>query len=233
MNMKKPTLISFNLCPYVQRSVITLIEKGVPYDIEYVDLYAKPDWFQKISPFGNVPVLKVDDKVLFESAVITEYLDEIAEPRMHPENPLERAFHRAWIEFISAGLVDTYRLMVAESEEDAQAAVNATKEKFARLSSEMSEGPFFAGDQFSLVDAAVAPMLQRLQWCENVKNLQLFDDFPKIARWRDALLARDSVQLSVLPDIEEIFVEYIKGRRSPAHSTEPSWLGTIANQNSM
>ena len=54
--MTRPTLISFNLCPYVQRSVITLEEKGVPYDIEYVDLYAKPDWFLKISPFGKVKV---------------------------------------------------------------------------------------------------------------------------------------------------------------------------------
>ena len=227
--MSKLTLISFNLCPYVQRSCITLIEKGVPYDIEYVDLYDKPDWFQQISPLGNVPILKVDDKVLFESAVITEYLDEIAEPRMHPEEPLERAYHRAWIELISAGLVNTYNLMVAKDEDAARAAANSVREKLARLAAQLGEGPYFSGAHFSLVDAAAAPMFQRLQWCENIRSLQIFDGHPKLATWRDTLLARPSVQNSVLPNIEDIFVEYLRGKRSPAHTTDPSWLGTFSD----
>jgi glutathione S-transferase len=226
--MPKLTLISFNLCPYVQRSVITLIEKGIPYAIEYLDLYDKPDWFQHISPLGNVPVLKVDDRVLFESAVITEYLDEIAEPRMHPDDPLDRAYHRAWIELISAGLVNTHQLMVAVDETAAKLAANSAREKLAHLDQQLGDGPYFAGEDFSLVDAAAAPMLQRLQWCENIKSLQIFDGYPGLAAWRDALLARPSVQQSVLADIEDIFAAYIRGKRSPAHHTEPSWLGMQA-----
>ena len=173
-------------------------------------------------------MLEVGDKVLFESAVITEYLDEVAEPRMHPDDPLERAFHRAWIEFISAGLVNTYQLMVAKDEEAARAAANSVREKLSRLGEQLGEGPYFAGTHFSLVDAAAAPMLQRLQWCEDIKGLQIFDSHPKIVPWRDALLARPSVQKSVLPNIVDIFVEYLKGRRSPAHTIEASWLGTLA-----
>ncbi len=81
----------------------------------------------------------------------------------------------------------------------------------------------------ALILTAVALMLQRLQWCEKIKNLEIFEGHPKVAPWRDALLARTSVQKSVLPNIEEIFVEYLKGQRSPAHTTEASWLGTLVD----
>ena len=65
-------LISHDLCPYVQRAVITLAEKRVPFERTYVDLANKPEWFRQISPLGKTPVLKVDDQVLFESAVICD-----------------------------------------------------------------------------------------------------------------------------------------------------------------
>jgi len=70
-----PELISFELCPFVQRSVITLLQKGVDFKINYIDIHDPPEWFQQISPLGKVPVMRVDNTVLFESAVINEYLD--------------------------------------------------------------------------------------------------------------------------------------------------------------
>jgi len=71
--------ISFNLCPFVQRSVITLLYRQVPYRMTYIDLDAPPDWFLSISPFGKVPVLKVGGRhILFESAVINEFIDEVS-----------------------------------------------------------------------------------------------------------------------------------------------------------
>ena len=99
--MQKLTLISHHLCPYVQRAAISLFEKGVPFERVYIDLANKPDWFLEISPLGKVPVLKVEhevgsESVIFESAVILEYLDETL------PNPLERARHRGWIEYGSA-----------------------------------------------------------------------------------------------------------------------------------
>ena len=100
----KLRLISFPLCPYVQRAAIVLAEKGVPFERVDIDLSNKPDWFLKLSPLGKVPVLVVTgedgrEEVLFESAVIAEYLDEVLEPKLLPSDPLEKARHRAWIEF--------------------------------------------------------------------------------------------------------------------------------------
>ena len=70
-------LIGFKICPFVQRAVITLLRKDVPYKVTYIDLSSPPVWFNKISPFGKVPVLKINEQqVVFESAIIDEYLDE-------------------------------------------------------------------------------------------------------------------------------------------------------------
>ena len=69
-------LISHRLCPYVQRAVIALTEKGVAFERIDIDLANKPDWFLKISPLGKTPVLLVGDTAIFESAVILEYLEE-------------------------------------------------------------------------------------------------------------------------------------------------------------
>jgi glutathione S-transferase len=81
MQSEKLTLVSHYLCPYVQRASIVLSEKGVAFERHYIDLAAKPDWFLRISPLGKVPLLAVpqaglDDAILFESAVICEYLEE-------------------------------------------------------------------------------------------------------------------------------------------------------------
>src|SRR6201996_9706173 len=97
-------LVSHKLCPYVQRAVIALTEKGVAFERIDIDLADKPEWFLKLSPLGKTPVLLVGDHAIFESAVILEYLEE-TEPRpLHPADPLQRAEHRAWIELGSAVL---------------------------------------------------------------------------------------------------------------------------------
>ena len=93
-------LISFKLCPFVQRSIIVLKHKQIPFNITYIDLADPPVWFRDISPFGKVPVLRVNDKhTIFESAVISEFLNEITPDSLLPDEPLERAINRGWIEF--------------------------------------------------------------------------------------------------------------------------------------
>ena len=116
--MPKLTLISHYLCPYVQRAAIALAEKGVPFERVYIDLANKPDWFREISPLGKVPLLKVAhedgrETVIFESAVILEYLEETLPNPLHPADPLERARHRGWIEYGSAILNRIARLYSA------------------------------------------------------------------------------------------------------------------------
>ena len=80
--------------------MIVLRAKAVDFDVTYIDLRQKPEWFLEISPHGKVPVLVVDDQPLFESNAIAEFLDETVEPRLHPADPIKRARHRAWTDFV-------------------------------------------------------------------------------------------------------------------------------------
>ena len=109
-------LISHKLCPYVQRAVIALTEKGVSFERIDIDLANKPDWFLKISPLGKTPVLVVGEHAIFESAVILEYLEETQTRPLHPADPIARAEHRAWIEFGSAVLNDIAGFYTASDE---------------------------------------------------------------------------------------------------------------------
>src|SRR3954452_11020668 len=78
------TLVSHYLRPYVQRAAIALAEKGVACERIYVDLSNRPAWFTEISPLGKVPLLRVRGHVIFESAVILEYLEDTISPALHP-----------------------------------------------------------------------------------------------------------------------------------------------------
>jgi glutathione S-transferase len=206
-------LVSFALCPFVQRAVITLREKQVPYDLTYIDLDDPPEWFRSISPFGKVPLLRVGDAVLFESAIINEYLDEVYPPRLHPSDPLERARHRGWVEFGSSLLVDQYELLTAKTEGHYRDKVDALRHKLGRLDTELDgEGPFFTGADFSLVDAAFAPFFMRhgiAQWL----GPELAELLPeRTRRWSHALLARPSVAGSVVEDFPPRFLEHYGGQ---------------------
>ena len=207
--MPKLTLISHDLCPYVQRAVIALTERGVAFDRVYVDLAAKPDWFLKISPLGKVPLLKVGDDVIFESAVILEYLEETQPHPLHPADPLVRARHRAMIEFGSAILSDIWGLEIAPAREVAETKIAALRQKFARLEHELGDRPWFAGEEFSLGDAAFGPVFRYFDLFDRILDHGIFAHTPKVAAWRAALAARPSVRDAVVADYNERLERFV------------------------
>lgn len=205
----KPELISFKLCPFVQRSVIILLEKDIEFDITYIDIKQPPDWFLAISPFGKVPVLRCGDTVLFESAVINEYIDETHPPELHPADPLLRAQNRAWIEFGSGLNMDIHGVMVAADMDKFTAKCDTVKKELARVEVQLRSGPYLNGGSFSLADAAYAPTLMRLQLISQYYDLDLMKELPKLRAWAENLAARASVQHSVVPDFVELFLASI------------------------
>lgn len=194
------TLVSFDLCPYVQRAAIVLAEKGVPFARRDVDLAAKPDWFEAMSPLGKVPLLQVDGAVLFESAVIVEYLEDTQGPALHPADPLLRARHRAWMEMASSILADIWTIETTPDRDAFEAKAAALRAKFQRLETELGEGPYFAGARFSVVDAAFAPAFRYFDVFDRFVDLGTFAGLPKVQAWRRALAARPSVAGAVVPD---------------------------------
>ena len=207
--MTRLTLVSHHLCPYVQRAAIALLEKGVPFERLTVDLAAKPDWFTAISPLGKVPLLRIEQEdggqaVLFESSVICEYIEETQPgPRLHPEDPLERARHRGWMEFGSAILGDISGLETAAQGETFAAKRAALADKFARVDEALGQGPYFAGARFSLVDAVFGPVFRYFDVFDAIADTGLFARTPKVRAWRTALARRPSVVQAVGQDYPE------------------------------
>jgi glutathione S-transferase len=205
----KLTLISHDLCPYVQRAVIALSEKGVPFDRVYIDLADKPDWLPAISPLGKVPLLKVGDAVIFESAVILEYLEETQSDPLYPADPLARARHRGMIELGSAILSDIWGLEIATTHDVAMAKIEALKQKFARLERDLGDGPWFAGDKFGLVDAVFGPVFRYFDLFDRILDHGIFVATPKINAWRAALMTRPSIRDAVVPDYLERLERFV------------------------
>jgi glutathione S-transferase len=213
-------LISHKLCPYVQRAVIALTEKGVPFERIDIDLANKPEWFLKISPLGKVPVLVVaterGDVALFESNVICEYIEETqAGPSLHPRDPLVRAEHRAWMEFGSAVLSDLWGLETTTDPAIFESKREAVTAKFARVEAALGEGPFFAGEQFSLVDAVFAPVFRYFDVFDEFADLGIFKSTPKVRKWRAELARRPSVRSAVGADYPQLLRAFLK--RYDAH----------------
>ncbi len=207
--MSKVTLVSHHLCPYVQRAAIALLEKGVPFERVMIDLANKPDWFLAVSPLGKVPLLRVPrpegpEAVLFESNVICEYIEETqAGPKLHPAEPLERAQHRAWMEFGSTILADLWGLETTQDPAVYHAKRTAIAAKFVRVQAAVGEGPHFAGERFSLVDAVFAPIFRYFDVFDTISDTRVLADVPKVRAWRAALSARPSVRNAVGPDYPE------------------------------
>ena len=205
----KLDLISFKLCPFVQRSVIVLRQKGAPYDIDYIDLNAPPDWFKAISPLGQVPLLRVDDDtVLFESAVIAEFVDEVTPGSLMPQDPIDRAVHRAWIAFASDCQSLYFDLTSAGDEDGFQKAADTLMQRFGQLEEKLGDGPYFAGSDLSLVDSSFAPLFMRLDLLSEERPAYDKAAFPKLAAWSEQLMQLPAVKESVVEDFPRLF----KGR---------------------
>jgi glutathione S-transferase len=208
------TLVSHHLCPYVQRAAIALAEKGVPFERVTIDLAAKPDWFRAISPLGKVPLLRVGDATIFESAVILEYLEDTARPPLHPADPLARAEHRAWIEFGSAILNDIAGLYGAANAAAFEAKRALLADRFGRVEQRLVAGPWFDGPAFSLVDAVFAPVFRYVDAFDRIGDFGILAGKPKLARWRRSLAERPSVRDAVAPDYPERLRAFLLARGS-------------------
>lgn len=215
------TLVSHHLCPYVQRAAISLAEKGVAFERTYVDLSNKPEWFKAVSPLGKVPLLRVRhgdaEEVIFESAVILEFLEETEANPLHPAYPLVRARHRAWIEFGSAILNAIGRFYSAADEAAFLHESRGLSEMFARLEAELSarqSGPWFAGERFSLVDAVYGPVFRYVDTFDRIGDFGILDGKPLVQAWRKALSERQSVMEAVSPDYPRRLHAFLRAKGS-------------------
>ena len=208
-------LISFPTCPFVQRAVIVLLEKKVPHSVRYVeDLENPPDWFEKVSPRGRVPVLVAGGTPLFESQAICEYLDETAPgEKLTPSDPVERARDRAWFAFASEDLLfPSYQLMYGLNREEVEEKKKELWESLDRLDREMAGRNWLSGEgkAFGLADVAMAPFFYRAELYRSKRWIDLLMLFPNLEAWSDRINARASVKDSVPRDFTDRIEESLR-----------------------
>jgi glutathione S-transferase len=211
-------LVSFKTCPWVQRSAIILREKGTPFEFRHIESDNRPDWFLAISPHKKVPTLTIDDKVtLFESNAINEYLDETVAPQLHPADPIQRAINRAWTDYVPTFSSSVTGCAYAQTEEAYKAAIAKIPDAFGKLETALEKqgsGPFFNGAQYSLVDAAYAPFLQRYFFLDRIRRIGEIEKYPRLKAWADALMARPSTHSFPEAEFEAMYRENVRRRKS-------------------
>lgn len=209
-------IIGHTLCPYVQRAVIAMLELNIAYDRTDIDLDDKPDWLAELSPTGKVPILVVNkDTVLFESNVISEYLMEWAPRSLHPDDALERGAHRAWISY-GDQILDVIATIIyrTRTEIEQTQAFGKIAGMFAILNSQVSDGPYFSGSQFQLIDAVFASVFRFLPVLNPLAPGDLLADCPRLHVWRQALAKRPSVVGAVPDQFDALLRQFIASKDS-------------------
>ena len=193
--------------------------KQVEFDVTYINLREKPDWFLEISPHGKVPVLVVGEEPLFESNAIAEFLDEMVPPRLHPEDPVKRARNRAWTDFVPDFAKALSGIYYTKTREAVEEGLAEAPKRVARLEEAIgrergNDGPFFNGDTLCLVDAAYAPFFQRFEFAERYLDTGFLNSFPLVKAWSDALLSEELVTGSVVSHFEDEFARNLIRRET-------------------
>lgn len=149
--------------PYSHRCRIVLFEKGMDFEVIDVDLMNKSEDVAAINPYGKVPVLVERDLVLYEANIINEYIDErFPHPQLMPPDPVMRGRARLFLHRFEQEIysqVETIEHGVAKSADKARAVI---RDNLTQLAQILSNQKFLLGDEFSMLDVAIAPLLWRL-----------------------------------------------------------------------
>lgn len=160
-------LYSGNTCPFSQRCRFVLFEKGMDFEIRDIDLYHKPEDINVMNPYGEVPILVERDLVLYESNIINEYIDErFLHPQLMPPDPVERARARLTLFNLEREIFVHVKTLEDRNstEEQREAARQKIRDSLVGLAPVVAKRKYLNGDEFSMLDIALAPLLWRLSY---------------------------------------------------------------------
>ncbi len=202
-------VISFKICPFVQRVTALLETKKIPYEFEFIDLSNMPQWFLDISPNAQVPLLVTEEgTVLFESDAIVEYLDEVQAPIEPDVTAEQRAIDRAWSYQASKHYLVQCGAMSSADEPTLAERAEKLGRAFARAEKQLGDGPYFKGDSFSNVDVAWLPLLHRAAIIERRAGYDFVTNYPKVKAWQSSVMKTGLAEKSVAEDFEDAFAGF-------------------------
>jgi len=159
-------LYSGTTCPFSQRCRFVLFEKGMDFEIRDIDLFNKPEDISVMNPYGQVPILVERDLVLYESNIINEYIDErFPHPQLMPADPIMRARTRLFLYnfekelFVHVSTLENRNITDPAVQENARQHI---RDRLSMLAPILLKNKYMLGEEFSMLDVAIAPLLWRL-----------------------------------------------------------------------
>ena len=183
------------------RTRMVLHEKGIDFEINEVDLGNKSEEFLKVSPYGKVPVLRVNGTSLYESNIVNEYLDEVYDsPKLMPDDPEERASVRSWMAFADDYFFPSvYRVRMGPQRGYSEDEIEEAKEKLydalSRLEHQLEGREYLVGG-YTIADIAHAGNFQRLRVLAKSGEV-LLHEYPDVMAWMERVEDRESYKASV------------------------------------
>lgn len=188
------TLYSGMTDPYSHRTRIVLYEKDVECQVVLVDIRKKPRELSDLNPYDSVPTMVDRDLVLYDSLIINEYLDErLPHPPLMPVDPVSRGKARLMLMRFDRDWYSQTADMEGADKKVAQRARNVIRDGLTVISPVFKEQPFILGEEFSLVDCSLAPLLWRLP----MYGIELPRQARPILDYAERLFERKSFKLSL------------------------------------
>lgn len=190
-------LYSGTTCPFSHRCRFVLFEKGMDFEIRDVDLYNKPEDIGVMNPYGQVPILVERDLILYESNIINEYIDErFPHPQLMPADPVMRARARLFLfRFEQELFVHVRQLEQSQGGKAGERAREAIRDSLTQIAPIFTKQKFILGDEFSMIDVAIAPLMWRLEHY----NIDLGKAAAPILKYSERIFSRQAFIDSLTP----------------------------------
>jgi len=190
------TLYSGTTCPFSQRCRIVLYEKGMDFQIVDVDLYNKPEDLAVMNPYNRVPVLVERDLILYESNIINEYIDDrFPHPQLMPADPVMRARARLFLFRFEQELFCHIDTIEKGQQKAADKARGLIRDSLTQIAPVFVKQKYMLGDEFSMLDVAIAPLLWRLDYY----GIQLPKQAASLLKYAERIFSRPAYIEALTP----------------------------------
>lgn len=190
------TLYSGTTCPFSQRCRIVLYEKGMDFQIVDVDLFNKPEDLAVMNPYNRTPVLVERDLILYESNIINEYIDDrFPHPQLMPADPVMRARARLFLFRFENELFVNIEPLEKGNQKAADKARLLVRDSLTQIAPVFTKQKFMLGDEYSMLDVAIAPLLWRLDYY----GIQLPKQAAPLLKYAERLFSRPAFIEALTP----------------------------------
>jgi RNA polymerase-associated protein len=190
------TLYSGTTDPFSQRCRNVLYEKGMDFQIIDVDMYNKPEDLAVMNPYNQVPVLVERDLILYESNIINEYIDDrFPHPQLMPADPVMRARARLFLFRFEKELFAHIESIEKGSQKSADKARGIIRDNLSQIAPVFTKQKHMLGDEFSMLDVAIAPLLWRLDYYD----IQMPKQAAPLMKYAERLFSRPAFIESLTP----------------------------------